>query len=169
MISYNYKRIGVLSDTHLRDIKKCADLAEKLTSGPFKNVDAIIHAGDHTCPELESCFYPKPWFSVRGNMDSLLVDVPQYLIFGIHNFKVGVIHGWGSPYDIEQRILESFAAHSLDVIIYGHSHYPACHMVANTLMFNPGSPTDKRHAPTCTVGILDFGDIIEGHHIEFTY
>ena len=167
--NYGYKTVGVLSDTHLSDIKQCAELADRLLAGPFCNIDAIFHAGDHVCEELESCFYPTPWISVRGNMDHHLTAIPQYRILSVNNFKVGLIHGWGNPEGIEERILSAFAGQSLDVIVYGHSHIPACHKVAGTLMFNSGSPTDKRNAPMHTVGLLSFSDVVRGSHIEFEF
>ncbi len=160
------KTLGVLSDTHLSDIKDCADLANFLIAGPFKDVDMILHAGDHTSADLEACFYPIPFLSVRGNMDHQLTDLPQYRILNINNYNIALIHGWGHPDGLEERILTLFAGQSLDVIIYGHSHFPVCHRINNTLMFNPGSPTDKRRSPIYSVGILQLGDKVQGFHVE---
>ncbi len=165
--SYDYKIVGILSDTHLTDMKECANLAEKLVTGPFNGVDAILHAGDHVCPDLAACFYPIPMISVRGNMDHRLMELPQYRILNINRYKVALIHGWGSPVGLEDRILSLFAGQSLDVIVYGHSHIPVCHHCKGTLMFNPGSPTDKRHSPIHSVGLIEFGSTVHGYHIDF--
>lgn len=161
-----FKRIGVLSDTHLTDIGECANLAQALLEGPFRDVDAILHAGDHVCAELESCFYPVPWLAVRGNMDSGALGLPQYRLLNINGCRVGIVHGWGYIDDLEERIVLLFKDFQPDVIVYGHSHYPVCHKVGQTLLFNPGSPTDKRRADFPTVGLLEFGATITGRHIQ---
>ena len=63
-------RAGVISDTHIQSLEAGMTLAQALLQGPFAGIDVILHAGDHIHPDLASCFYPLPWYSVRGNMDS---------------------------------------------------------------------------------------------------
>jgi len=165
--SENKKVIGVLSDTHLNRLDDCAALAEELLKGVFADIHMILHAGDHTCPEFETCFYPVPFISVRGNMDHTLTDLPQWRMIDVCDKKIGLIHGWGDPGDMEQRILNIFAGKNPDVIVFGHTHYPVCHRQGGTLLFNPGSPTDKRGAPFRSVGLLEVGEEVRGHIIRF--
>ena len=159
-------KIGVLSDTHIHSLDAGIALAEKLLSGPFSDVDVILHAGDHVLPELPSCFYPLPWYGVQGNMDQGGPDLPLQRIIQLGGFSIGMTHGWGAPQGIEARVLQSFSQDDLDIVIYGHSHYPVCHNEGSLLVMNPGSPTDKRKAPFHTVGLLSLGAVPHGEIIR---
>ena len=158
-------KIAVLSDTHLMDIESCKALAEKLLSGPFGGVEAVLHAGDIVTSELERCFAPLPWYAVRGNMDHALIDVPISRVVELEQKRIGLIHGWGEHDDLERRVLAAFADQELDALVYGHSHQPVCHRVASLLVMNPGSATDRRRAAHCTVGILTLDKTIDGEII----
>ena len=159
-------RIGVLSDTHLHSLEEGVALAQKLLAGPFAEVDVIIHAGDHVLPELDSCFYPIPWYGVCGNMDSPHGSLPLQRVVELGGIKIGMIHGSGSPANIERRVMSNFAAIDIDVLVYGHSHRPVCRKAGSVLLFNPGSPTDRRSAPYHTVGILHIDATVTGEIIR---
>lgn len=147
-------RIGVLSDTHLDSLADATDLAEFLLAGPFSGVDAILHAGDMVVPELVDCFHPIPCHAVRGNMDAPARGTPLKRVLGFEGWRIGLIHGWGSRSGLEKRVIEAFADKRIDCLVYGHSHYPVCVQRGDLLLFNPGSPIDRRSAPTHTVGLL---------------
>jgi len=158
-------KIGVLSDTHIVSLAEGIKLADELLAGPFADIGAIIHAGDLVIPEIESCFNSLPWFAVRGNMDNSLVTFPDRRIIDCQTKRIGLIHGWGAPQGIEQRVLAAFSADSIDVLIFGHSHQPVCKQVGSVLLMNPGSPTDRRYASCHTVGLLTVGREIQGEII----
>jgi len=43
-----------------------------------------------------------------------------------------------------------------DVVVFGHSHIPWNESgLDGQLLFNPGSPTERRAQPVCTYGVLD--------------
>ena len=147
-------KIGVLSDTHINSLAEGMNLAEKLLAGPFTGVEAIFHAGDLVIEELESCFYPIPWFGVRGNMDPARIALPERRVVEVAGKRFGLIHGWGAPPGIEQRVMSAFATEPLDALIFGHSHEPICKRVGSLLLMNPGSSTDRRYAPQHSVGLL---------------
>ncbi len=159
-------KIGVLSDTPIHSLVDGSELAQKLLDGPFSAVDAILHAGDHVLPALESCFYPIPWYGVCGNMDSPQSGLLQQRVVELGGIKIGMVHGAGAPRGIEKRVLSYFAATKIDVLVFGHSHLPVCRKVDSLLLFNPGSPTDRRSAPYHTVGILHIGTGITGEIIR---
>ena len=159
-------KVGVLSDTHIATQDVAVAFAQKLMSGPFAEVDVIIHAGDLVYPELDSCFYPVPWYGVRGNMDAAQDTLPDKRILSLADKKIGMVHGWGSPRGIETRVLEFFSGFRLDVLVFGHSHWPVCRKVDQLLLFNPGSPTDRRAASYHTVGILELGADVTGEIIR---
>lgn len=155
-------KIGVLSDTHLHDIGAAAELAEQLLAGPFRDVAAILHAGDAVIEELPSCFYPIPWYAVKGNMDFASHGLPEKRVLELNGRRIGMIHGSGAPAGLEQRVLREFTDQSLDVLVFGHSHQPLCRRAGDLLLFNPGSATDRRQAARHTVGVLSLADRVEG-------
>jgi putative phosphoesterase len=161
-------KIGVLSDTHIISTLDGQQLAERLMSGVFADVDAILHAGDHVYQDLGLCFAPVDWYAVRGNLDQALVNVPAKRIMNFSGKRIGMIHGWGRGSDIVSNVLASFADTMPDVLIFGHSHQPECRWVGSTLLLNPGSPTDPRSARIPTVGMLTLGDTIVGEIINLT-
>ncbi|WP_072905305.1 metallophosphoesterase family protein [Malonomonas rubra] len=146
--------VGVLSDTHLHRVDEAERLAAVLLRGAFAEVEAILHAGDVVLPALEDYFYPLPWYGVRGNMDHSLSDLPISRIVTLQEKQIGMIHGWGSGVNFEQRVQAHFADKQLDALVFGHSHAPLCKRVGDLLLFNPGSATDRRSAPEHTVGLL---------------
>ena len=150
-------KLGIISDTHWHSMAQAYTKGQWLLNGVFLDVDAIIHAGDMLHPEVEYAFAPYAFHAVRGNMDANAVGVPQKRILCIGGIRIGVIHGWGRPERVEVNAASEFDLHALDVLIYGHSHYPACHVCDNTLYLNPGSATDRRRAPFHTVGLLRIG------------
>jgi hypothetical protein len=93
--------------------------------------------------------------------------LPDKRILHLGGFSIGVIHGWGSPKGLEERVFSSFDGEKLDAIIYGHSHIPANYVNSNILFFNPGSPTDTRFAKSNSIGILTLDTKISGEIIKF--
>ncbi|MDX2479651.1 MAG: metallophosphoesterase [Desulfuromusa sp.] len=159
-------QVGVLSDTHIHSLDAGIELAQKLLNGPFSAVDAILHAGDHVHADLETCFHPLPWYSVRGNMDGSEGRLPLQRIVKLNKIRIGMVHGWGTPTGIEKRVLGSFSGRDIDVLVFGHSHRPVCRKVGSILLFNPGSPTDRRSAPYHTVGLLHIGSEVSGEIVQ---
>jgi len=147
-------KIGVISDTHLKNVPP--DLGECLDKH-FKDVDMILHAGDVVEPGVLDFFADKNLKLVAGNMDSMDIkqSAPAKLVIPIEGYRVGMIHGGGSPVDIEDRIVKKFD--NIDILIYGHTHCAASFTRNGVLFFNPGSPTDKRLSPHNTIGILEIG------------
>ena len=147
-------KIGVISDTHLKQFPDY--LGERITRH-FENVDMILHAGDVVELSLLDFFSDKEVRLVAGNMDSWAIkeSAPTKLVIPIEGFKVGLIHGWGSPTGIEGRIINEFD--DIDVLVYGHTHNASSFTRGGVLYFNPGSPTDKHFAIDNTIGILEIG------------
>lgn len=147
-------RIGVLSDTHVPIASP--KLSDKLISC-LNGCEMIIHAGDIVeMSVLESLGKICPVKAVLGNMDgSELKNVlPRKLLLEIEGVKIGVIHGWGAPEDLENKVMEAFHPHP-DVIVFGHSHKPVNKQVKDMLLFNPGSAADSLLGRSCTYGIIE--------------
>jgi len=159
-------RVGVLSDTHLPDSGEAYQFLEKIIEDVLAPVDLILHAGDLVAPELLDVFSAYPFHAVRGNMDPFVAGVPVKKVIDIQGFIVGLIHGWGAPQGIEERIEGEFVDTTLDCLVYGHSHEPVCHWRDGVLYFNPGSATNKRNMPFHSVGLLEIDHEIRGEIIR---
>ncbi len=175
-------KVGVISDTHLatggirrlasKMIQKVSEDLEalyELLAPHFKDVSAVIHAGDLVdLAVLEVLKRFGEVYAVAGNMDPASVRqvLPEKRIIELKGFRIGIIHGWGAPTGLSERVRREFAGENLDCIVFGHSHQPYDRVEEGILMFNPGSATDRRFAPRRTIGILHLEDKIWGEHIE---
>lgn len=130
--------IGVLSDTHL--IEPDGWFRQKAAQC-FAAADIILHAGDLTSLAVLDVFAGKTVHGVHGNMCSPKTRkvLPASSIITAGNFRLGLIHGAGYLYNIEDRLFDLFAP--IDCIVYGHTHKAVCHRYGPTLMVNPGSFT----------------------------
>jgi len=156
-------RIGVLSDTHLhRSERGLRPVFDQYLVG----VDLIFHAGDYVSSDIIAFLSRKPFHGVQGNMDSLEVksSLPEKKVIEIAGHRIGLIHGWGSPEGLEDRILNEFR--DVDAVVYGHSHKPANHVKEGVLLFNPGTVTGFSQEGIHTFGILECGDTLHGEIIE---
>lgn len=151
-------KIGVISDTHLSRYDQ--GLADAINRH-FKDVDLVLHAGDVVDARALEVFSGMNFLLVAGNMDSPGIrDVsPVKRVISAGNFTLGLIHGWGAPAGIEERLIREFGA--LDALVYGHTHRASSRVKKGVLFFNPGSATDRRFAPFTSVGILDIGEEIK--------
>ena len=155
-------RIGVLSDTHLRQHEPL--LAAKL-AGPFAGVDLILHAGDLvTTAVLEGLEAPQV-LGVCGNMDDHVVaaSLPVKRIVEVEGIRIGLIHGWGPPVGLAARVAKEFQA--VDCIVFGHSHRPMNARKDGVLFFNPGS-VSRGVLGSGTVGLLTVDGGISGRIIK---
>jgi putative phosphoesterase len=64
-------------------------------------------------------------------------------------------HDAGPRQGRESRILRRFP--DCDVVVYGHTHMPDVTSHAGVWVLNPGSPTERRRAPTHTMLVLELG------------
>jgi uncharacterized protein len=156
-------KIGVISDTHLDDYdeKMRTRVAEH-----FSDVDMILHAGDMVDLRVLNIFGDKEVRAVCGNMDnySIKQKFPEYLLFEINGFKFLLIHGWGSPWGMEEKISAKFK--NVNCVVYGHTHKPVNHVKDNVLFFNPGSAVDRFFNSSQTIGILEIDKDIKGRIIN---
>jgi hypothetical protein len=147
----------VLSDTHIP--RRAGELPRALIQA-LGEVDLIIHAGDFTSVE----FYDElktfgPLKAVRGNMDEpeLREILPEKLILDLEGHRVGIMHGFGAPFKIGERVRARFGDEPLDLLIFGHSHRALLREIAGTKLLNPGSPTDRFFARKQSFASLDIG------------
>lgn len=160
-------KIGVISDTHIPE--RARELPQ-IVLDEFKKVDMIIHAGDFVdvsvLNKLKSiCANVK---AVWGNMDptDLRKLLPEKEVFGIGNFKIGLMHGFGPPAKLTELLASIFKDDIVNLIIFGHSHAELNEKIGDILFFNPGSPTDKIFSPHNSYGIIEINDKIEAKIIR---
>ncbi|CEH29349.1 phosphodiesterase [Aneurinibacillus migulanus] len=157
-------RIGVVSDTHMPSRAK--RLPEALVRG-LQGVELILHAGDFTSPEviveLETI---APIEGVAGNNDGeeIVSRFGRKKVLTYKGFRIGLVHGDGKSKTTERRAQDAFTEDEVDIIVFGHSHTPLMREVEGVLLFNPGSPTDKRRQPQFSYGILELGTEIKAEH-----
>ena len=156
-------KVGVISDTHLAGYD---DKVRRCVTEYFSDVDMILHAGDLVDLSVLDNFRGKEVKAVYGNMDNISVKekLPEHLLFEIKGFKFVLIHGWGSPRGIEEKILARFD--DVDCIVYGHTHKPANYKKGKVLFFNPGSAVDRYFASSRTIGILEIDKEVAGRIIN---
>jgi len=159
-------RIAVLSDTHLREGKSLPSFVwEHLTQ-----IDMILHAGDLThMGLLDELANIAPVRAVSGNCDGWDVSLPERDIVECESWRIGLIHGSaGKGKNTPERAYTAFADSPVNIIIFGHSHSPYMEWRNGILMFNPGSPTDKRREPQYSMGLLDLQhDRVQANHLYF--
>ncbi len=156
-------KVGVISDTHLGGYsERLADIFRR----HLHDCDLILHAGDLTDIRVLNVFEGKEIKAVHGNMDSPEVrkSLPDKCHLEIEGHRIGLIHGWGSPFGIEHRVIKAFD--DVDCLIYGHTHQAVNEHRDNVLFFNPGSATERFFTLQNTIGILVIGKRIEGEIIR---
>ena len=150
-------RIAILADTHVNNVE---DLPKKIINA-LSTVDLIIHAGDFTdvqlLRDLKELSKVK---AVQCNMDSteLKAILPAKAIVEIKNKRIGITHGSGSPWGIEERVNKVFEADRIDILVYGHSHQSQNKVIKDILFLNPGKATDSFGILTIDGGVT--GEII---------
>ena len=158
-------RVGVLSDTHLRDGSLLAGSVFEALSG----VEMIVHAGDIvSLSVIEALETLAPVYAVRGNMDRFeeMKALPERRVVSAGGKKIGLIHGWGAPLGLEERVRKRFDAAGVSAIVYGHTHIPTIKQADSVLLFNPGSATGRLPAPCASVGILHIGADLAGEIVR---
>ena len=148
-------RVGVISDTHVPEFKAVPEAVWT----HFAGVERIIHAGDlsrlSVIDELETI---APVVAVQGNIEEEEVvrtlPIKREIIVG--GCRIGVVHILGNAQNRARVARQELPA--ARCVIFGHSHIPYNQEHEGQLLFNPGSATDRRRQPTCSLGLLTIDD-----------
>lgn len=150
-------QIAIISDTHLprgerRLPRACLD--------HLHAADLIVHAGDlvrlSVLRELEAL---GPVVAVHGNVDDPAVRavLPARTVLETGGARIGIVHDAGPSQGRLARLRARFP--DVAATIFGHSHLPLHERAGDGFqIFNPGSPTERRRAPQCTMGIAHVED-----------
>lgn len=156
-------RIGVISDTHLTGV---TEEFKSIFDRHLSSCDMILHAGDFVGIELLNFLSKYNFHGVAGNMDYPEIKnlLPSKKIVQAGRFRIGLIHGWGAPWGIEDKLIKEFS--DVHCIVYGHTHQTRNGEKNGILMFNPGTPSDKRFTEDLTIGILTVDNQLSGEIIR---
>jgi putative phosphoesterase len=155
--------LAVVSDTHLpRGGRRLpAACAERIAGA-----DLLLHAGDFVTAEVlrELERIGPPLVAVHGNVDTAELRrlLPAERIVGVEDVRIAMVHDAGARAGRLERMRRRFP--DADAVIFGHSHLPLHERAGDGFqIFNPGSPTERRRAPTHTMGLAH----LDGARVEF--
>jgi putative phosphoesterase len=152
--------IALISDTHLpRGARRIPDECVN----HMASADLILHAGDfvsvETLEEIQAI--GPPLAGVHGNVDSAEVRnrLPLERVVDADGVKIAMIHDAGPSRARIERMHALFPEAA--AVVFGHSHIPLHEVHDGFQLFNPGSPTDRRHQPRHTMGLarVDNGQV----------
>jgi putative phosphoesterase len=148
-------RVGVISDTHIPHFKQ---LPEAIWTH-FAGVELIVHAGDlsvlSVLNELETI---APVVAVQGNIETeeVVLKLPIKREIVVVGCRIGIVHILGDARYYPRTARREFP--DARVVVFGHSHNPYNQQHDGQLLFNPGSATDRRRQPSCSIGQLIIDD-----------
>lgn len=146
-------RIAVIADTHLpRGRRRLSDACLR----QLDRADLILHAGDFVAAHvLEELRELAPVAAVHGNQDDaeLRALLPARRVVEIAGRRIGMVHEPGPRAGREARLIALFP--DCDVVVYGHTHRAEAIRYGSIALLNPGSPTERRRAPSRTMATLE--------------
>lgn len=144
-------RMLLLADTH---VPKRARRLPDLVLRAIDDADVVAHAGDWVDLATLDLIQARSrvFHGVYGNNDGpeLRQRLPEIAEFKVEDVRVAMVHETGQAARREQRMDEAFPG--IDLLIFGHSHIPWDTVSPSGMrLLNPGSPTDRRRQPVCTM------------------
>jgi uncharacterized protein len=146
--------IAVISDTHMpRGGRRLPDACvERIAAA-----DLLLHAGDLMTVEVLRALEAigPPVVAVHGNMDTAELRrlLPAERVVEAGGARIAMVHDAGPRRDRAERMRRRFRERA-DALVFGHSHLPLHERARDGFqIFNPGSPTERRRAPTHTMGM----------------
>ncbi len=143
-------RLLLISDTHI------PGRARTLPDAVLHEADAadlVIHAGDWVSASvLDELEDHAEVLGVYGNNDGpdLRARLPEVATREIGGLRFAVIHETGDAARRPAFVDARFGG--IDVLVFGHSHIPWDTVTPRGIrLLNPGSPTDRRRQPECTM------------------
>ena len=149
--------IAIVSDTHLpRGARRIPDACLE----HLRAAELILHAGDIAARpalrELEAM--GGVVLAVAGNVDepSLRRELPSQRVVEHAGARIGMVHDAGARSGRLARLRRRFP--DCDAVVFGHSHIPVLERADDGFtIVNPGSPTERRRAPTHTMALARAG------------
>jgi len=149
--------VVVLADTHLR--VRAEQRLPRAVLDAVTAADLVLHAGDVISADALASFEQlAPYCAVLGNNDHELVTLlPDTVELELEGVRIAMLHDSGTRAGRQGRLQRRFP--DADVVVFGHSHVPCDEVgLAGQVLFNPGSPTQRRAQPFPTMGALRLAD-----------
>ena len=122
----------------------------------MRGADLILHGGDFVSTEFldELRGIGPPVEGVAGNMDeaALKQTLPKQHVVEAGGVRIGMVHNAGPRAGREARLAARFE--DCEAVVYGHTHIPQVERFQHLWILNPGSPTDRRSAPSHSMIVL---------------
>ena len=155
---------AVIADTHMpKGSRRLPDACvERLRAS-----DLVLHAGDFTSAatlaDIERVGTPVA--AVHGNMDATELQrlLPAERVVAAGDARIGLIHDAGPARGRLARLRRRFP--DSQAVVFGHSHIPLHEIDDGFQIFNPGSPTERRRAPSRTMGVAE----VDGRGVNFSH
>jgi putative phosphoesterase len=144
-------RLLLLADTHVP--KRARRLSDDVWAA-VEASDLVIHAGDWVDESLLDELQARAarLLGVWGNNDGagLRARLPEVARETVDGIRIAVVHETGPAAGREARADAAYP--DTDLLVFGHSHIPWNSVTPGGMrLLNPGSPTDRRRQPVCTV------------------
>ena len=140
----------MIADTHLpRGARRLPDACVE----ELRRAELILHAGDLKSAgfleELRS--FGPPVRAVHGNADEPAVRelLPATATIDVGGARIAIIHDPGRREGREERLAARFP--DCAAVVYGHTHLPQVERRSGVWILNPGSPTERRRGPFCSM------------------
>ena len=131
-------KVGILSDTHdnLDNIRKAVDIFRN------ENISLLVHAGDFVAPFTLAVYRQLDckFIGIFGNNDGDILQLNRRSEGRIHTAPHQFTYA-GKTFiatHYPDAVDAMASAPGVDVVIYGHTHYPEIKTVGETLLINPG-------------------------------
>ncbi len=171
-------KIGLISDTHNPNVG--AEPPPEVVIA-FQGVDLILHAGDIYLPscldwleEIAPVYAVEMEAEAHFSEDSRVVNKTRVLHFEGH--AIGLTHDLLVPGMVQEiteysplskhfpqdaelsTALKTVFGAAVDIVIFGHTHYPVVEEFQRILMVNPGSPSlPKQLRRLGQVAVMELG------------
>lgn len=95
-----------------------------------------------------------PLLGVYGNMDDAALTelLPHDRVVELEGVRIGMVHIPGPAAGRDARLAARFPG--CDAVVFGHTHIPSVERLGGVWILNPGSPTERRRAPTHAMLVL---------------
>ena len=78
--------------------------------------------------------------------------LPRQRVVEVAGVRIGMVHDAGPRLRREARLAARFE--DCDAVVYGHTHVPQVERFQHLWILNPGSPTERRSAPSHAMILL---------------
>lgn len=155
--------IVVMSDTHLN---RLTDEFKAICTKYCEEADMVIHLGDWVSASVLDYLEQYNLEAVAGNMDNYAIHdrLPAKKIISAGGFRLGLIHGWGAPFELRQKLYAEFS--DVDAILFGHTHQALQIEENGIFWFNPGSVFMGRGSIPRSLGILRIDEHIQARIVS---